>query len=393
MRARAAVRAGLLLMAVTALAACGGGEAGDPLAATSSPSTDGANALNMRLLGRLDLPTMTGSVGAACHLECEHVYTEGTPAGAGEWGYTARGGRRFALTGTSFGLSVDEVTESTPPRHVALIPGPESRWREIRTYRQVAYVTTEANYGLDIVDLSNPDRPAKVQTWSKTFTSAHTLCIDEVRGLLFANGTADASRNMTGMRVLSLQDPLQPREVGSFGSFYVHDCVVRGNTLYASAIYDGFLAVLDVSDPSNIREVTRFFTSQHWTHNSWPTPDGRYLFTTEERPGAPLEGWDIRDVLHPVKVSEYIGKAGTTPHNVLIDGTRLLVAHYTEGVHLLDISSPAEPRVLGHYDTFTTETPGVVFDGVWGAYIFPHSNLIVASDITNGLFVLSYAGG
>ena len=117
--------------------------------------------------------------------------------------------------------------------------------------------------------MRNPDRPVKVRTWNETFTSAHTLWIDEEQGLLYANGT------QTGLHVLDLQpDPLNPREVGVFNDFYIHDSYRRGDILYASAIYDGFLALLDVRDPGRIREVTRFFTGGRFTHNSWLTRDG-----------------------------------------------------------------------------------------------------------------------
>jgi choice-of-anchor B domain-containing protein len=356
-----------------ALLACGG----DPTSPTP-PADPRANALDMRLLAHVDLAALTGQPGQS---------------GSGNWGYTSPNGRRFALTGTSVGLSIDEVTTPTQPRHVALVSAPASSWREVKTYGEFAYVTTEAVHGLDVVDLRDVDHPVKVQTWSETFASAHTVCVDEARGLLFVNGTRTAARADSGMRILSVaEDPAHPREVGSFTPFYVHDCVVQGTRLYASAIYGGFLAVLDIADPARPREITRFATGHRFTHNSWPTVDGRYLFTTDEVADAPLEGWDISDVLRPVKVSEYLGRPGTIPHNVVVDGQRLLVAHYVEGVHLLDIADPARPRLIGRYDTLPDETPGVVFDGVWGAYIFPGSDVIVASDITGGLFVLQYTG-
>jgi choice-of-anchor B domain-containing protein len=380
--------------------ACGH-ESSGPVTAIGPASPDHSPpsaTLNMQLLGRLDLPTLTAAASAASlppedAPPVDHSRHDAQVAtrGAGNWGYTAPDGRRFALTGTSAGLSVDDVSQPTRPRHIALISGPDSGWREVKTYRDIAYVTTEASHGLDIVDLRAPDRPAKLGTYSDTFTSAHTLCIDEARGILFANGTRLNGRD-SGMRVLSLADPAHPREVGSFGAFYTHDCVVRGTTLYASAIYDGFLAVLDVADPANVRERTRFNTGRRFTHNSWPTVDGRFLFTTDEREDAPLEGWNITDPFRPLKVSEYLGKPGTVPHNVVVDGNRLLVAHYTDGVHLLDIADPTRPRLIGRYDTFTKEVAGDVFDGVWGAYIFPGTNLIVASDMSNGLFVLQYTG-
>ena len=386
-----------LLAAAALLAACGEDATESPIPTSPIPSVSAlpqnAGAVNMRVLGRLDLGTITAVAGATCdpgHCERE---APGAMRGSGNWGYTAPDGRRFALTGTSAGLSIDDVTSPTQPRHVALISGPDSDWREVKTYGDMAYVTTEANHGLDIIDLKNPDRPVKLSTYNETFTSAHTLCIDETRGLLFANGTRNAGRASTGMRILSLETPARPREVGSFGGFYIHDCVVRGTTLYASAIYEGFLAVLDVADPRNVREVARWNTGRRFTHNSWPTADGRFLFTTDEIAGAPLEGWDITDPSRPAKVSEYLGKAGTTPHNVFVFGTRLLVAHYTDGVHLLDVADPTRPRLLGKYDTLPSDVPGVIFDGAWGAYMFPGTNIIVVSDMSGGLFVIEYTGG
>jgi choice-of-anchor B domain-containing protein len=322
----------------------------------------------MRLFAHMTVNELTGMAGT----------------GSGNWGYTSPDGRRFALTGTSVGLSVVEVTDPEHPRNAGVVQGPANQWREVKTYRGYAYVTTEARVGMDIVDLRDPDHPRKVQTWNQTFTSAHTLWIDQERGLLFANGTS------FGMRVLDLEpNPADPREVGAYTAFYMHDSYTRGDVLYGSAINNGFEILLDVRDPRSISEITRFTTGGAFTHNAWLSRDGRYLFTTDERLNRPLEVWDLADPLHPRKVAEYIAAPNSIPHNVLVDGDRLLVAHYTEGVHLLDVRNPAQPAVLGFYDTFTDPTcSSFPFCGAWGAYIFPGSDLIVVSDLQGGLFVI-----
>lgn len=74
----------------------------------------------------------------------------------------------------------------------------------------------------------------------------------------------------------------------------------------------------------------------------------------------------------------------------MVDGDRLLVSHYVEGVHLLDVRNPEKPVLLGSYDTYLGAEEG--FHGAWGAYIFPGSDLIVVSDIEGGLFVVGYTG-
>jgi hypothetical protein len=45
---------------------------------------------------------------------------------------------------------------------------------------------------------------------------------------------------------------------------------------------------------------------------------------------------------------------------------------------------------MGCYDSYAGSSAG--FNGAWGAYIFPASNLIVVSDINGGLFVVEYVG-
>jgi hypothetical protein len=67
-----------------------------------------------------------------------------------------------------------------------------------------------------------------------------------------------------------------------------------------------------------------------------------------------------------------------------------VLSHYTEGVHMLDVRDPASPRLMGFYDTHAGAATG--FNGAWGAYIFPGSNLIVVDDISGGLFVVEYTG-
>jgi choice-of-anchor B domain-containing protein len=374
------LRAPAVALVVLLLAGCG--RDSSPTTPVTAPVTTpsappgGARAENMVLRSRLDLPTLTGQPGAT---------------GAGNYGYTSPGGRRFALTGTSLGLSIVEVTDPRNPRNAAFIPAAApSSWREVRTYGEYVYSVTEARIGMEIVSMRNPDRPERVQTWSRTFQSAHSLWIDQERGLLFANGSDGRTG---GVRILDLRaNPADPTEVGSFNGFYVHDSYTRGTTLYAAAISDGFLGILDASNPANVFEITRFFTGGRFTHNAWLTRDGRYVFTTDERFDRPVEGWDLQNPLAPRKVAEYIGGSGSIPHNVLVDGDRLLIAHYTEGVHLLDVRNPERPVRLGSYDTYDGPACASGFCGCWGAYIFPGSNLIVASDISGGLSVIEYTG-
>src|SRR5437588_2733521 len=55
------------------------------------------------------------------------------------WGYTAPDGREYALLGTYDGVHIIDITEK-PIREAAYIRGPGSYWRELKVYKQYAYI-------------------------------------------------------------------------------------------------------------------------------------------------------------------------------------------------------------------------------------------------------------
>ncbi|MBK8984379.1 MAG: hypothetical protein IPM38_19175 [Ignavibacteria bacterium] len=76
----------------------------------------------------------------------------------------------------------------------------------------------------------------------------------------------------------------------------------------------------------------------------------------------------------------------SSTHNAEIYGSYAIVAHYTSGVRILDISDPENPVETAWYDTRPQDN-STQFEGCWAAYLLP-SGKIIASDISNGLFVI-----
>src|SRR5690242_9039596 len=58
-------------------------------------------------------------------------------------GYVDHSGNEYALVGDSLGLDIVDVTIPTSPVVRFSVSGPYSEWREVKTYRDYAYVTTE----------------------------------------------------------------------------------------------------------------------------------------------------------------------------------------------------------------------------------------------------------
>ena len=66
------------------------------------------------------------------------------------WGYTSASGREYALMGTTSGTSFIEVTNPGNPQIVGYIDGPNSLWRDVKTYGPFAYIVSEGGSGIAI---------------------------------------------------------------------------------------------------------------------------------------------------------------------------------------------------------------------------------------------------
>ncbi len=116
------------------------------------------------------------------------------------WGYVDKTGREYALVGlVNSSLSVVDVTDGIIAKEVFRSQGPTSIWREVKVYNNFAYVVTEANGAVQVIDLSTlPENPnLTVTTFSDNgrLRTTHTLWIDE-DGLMYLWGSnAIAGKN------------------------------------------------------------------------------------------------------------------------------------------------------------------------------------------------------
>lgn len=316
------------------------------------------------------------------------------------WGYVAPSGREFALVGMTSGVSIVEVSESVLDeelREVFFVPGDTSTWRDIKTFRNYAYVTNEKANGLQIVNLSGLPDTSQItwQNWTGgawadstlVYTEAHNIFIDEngigyIVGSDFGKGGAimiDIAANAT-----------DPPIVGVYDDFYIHDIYVRGDTMWTAEIYEGEFAVVDVSDKLNPVTLARHKTPSNFTHNTWLSDDGKVLFTTDERSNAFVGAFDVSDLTDIRELDRYqtatsLNK-GVVPHNTFVIGNHVVTSYYTDGVTIVDATKPNNLIEVGYYDTSTNEGSG--FSGCWGVYPYLPSGLILASDRQNGLYVL-----
>lgn len=306
------------------------------------------------------------------------------------WGYTDTTGIEYALVGVnSGGTSVVSLENPEEPKEVFFAPGPNTIWRDIKTWNKHSYtVNDRGGEGLQILDLSSlPDTAGiTVHQYLSNWTFAHNIYIDE-KGFAYIFG---ANTGAGGVIILDLTDPKHPVEVGKFDDFYVHDGFVRGDTMYLAHVLKGFFSVVDISDKQNPVLLTTFNTPRNFTHNVWLSDNGNYLYTTDERSGAWLAVYDIRD-LNNVFETDRIRSLHSDGNPVIIHNTHflnnyLITSYYKDGVTIHDVTRPHNLIETGHFDTSPLSGSG--FSGCWGVYPYLPSGLILATDIEEGLFVL-----
>ncbi len=319
------------------------------------------------------------------------------------WGYADGNGNEYALVGAQNGFSIVDVTNSANPVKKAYIGGVCSTWRDVKVWGDKAYVTHDSpncspgnpSDGLLIVDLSdiatnsNPAYWNYFPTWNgQTLTTAHNLYIDE-NGICYLFG---ANIGVGGALLLDCTvNDTAPPVIGIYNEYYLHDGMVRGDTLWGGAIYQGEMVAIDVSNPSAIGSAMgSVSTPDVFSHNAWVSQDGSHVFTVDEVSGAYVAAYDVTDLSNITEVDRVQPEPnnGVIPHNAYVKGQFIYTSWYRSGILIHDATYPYNVIRVGQYDSSPLSGGG--FNGAWGAYPFAPSGNIYVSDMEQGLFVLGY---
>lgn len=345
----------------------------------------------------------------------------------------------YAVLGTESGTVFFNYTDV----ETQFFPGAPSIWRECRSYNHkngtYAYVVTEgpdfSKYpgGIQIFKLEEGGVKL-ANTYVGNFNSAHTIFIDTAKGLAFVNGARwqgdvpehhkDHFEHLGGLRILDIKtDPENPIDLGHYNDHYTHDSYalgmvdiparmepnlelgrydrIEGKTayiVYLADIYEGFIHVLNVSDPANPVLENSIHTPMYnqfpSVHNVWASEDKKWLFATEETEGSSLLVYDISNPAKPRFVIAYRNERvadDSLIHNVVIRGQIAYCSWYKEGVRLIDISDPVHPKEIAFFDSSFRDFGDEPFHGNWSVDV-DDQGLIMISDIEEGLFILRRTG-
>jgi choice-of-anchor B domain-containing protein len=297
--------------------------------------------------------------------------------------YVGKGGREYALVCTSRGLSIVDVSVPARPVERFKVPGSRSNWREVALWANFAYVGSEASgSGITIVDLRSLPDTVYSKVWfgngeaENLIQRSHTVGC--AAGYLYVYGSRPAP---DGAVICNLSDPWNPKVEGAYREHYLHDGFVRGDTLWGSEIYEGRFSVIDIKDKTKPKVLVTQPTPAAFNHNSELTPDGRVLYTTDERANAPLAAFDVSNLNNIRLLDTYVSSRQPEDevHNVRIKGKFLVNPGYGGQLTIVDATHP--------HNLIETGWASLGSSLVWDADPYLPSGIIVATAKNEGLFI------
>lgn len=342
------------------------------------------------------------------------------------WGWKdALTNLEVVLSGWADGVSVIDVTDPTKPTYIALIPKTAgtsaSTWRDIKVYKDHAYIVSEAaNHGVQVVDLralrghSGPRQVLLPVTTYTEVSKVHNIVINEETGFAYAVGSNGSGQTCAGgLHSIDISVPGAPVFVGCVTDFrtrrgYTHDsqCVIyrgpdtahTGKEICFSSNEDS-ISIANVSDKLNpVFLGLGQYANAQYVHQAWLSEDQKYLFQNDELdenrrvvPTTRTIVWDVVDLDDPVLVKEYFSTSTSIDHNHYVKGNMLYQSNYIDGLRILDISDPKNPFETAFFDTHPA-TITSVWDGTWSNYPYLSSGAVAVSSDPGGVYLVCSAG-
>ncbi|WP_421869226.1 choice-of-anchor B family protein [Marinoscillum sp.] len=349
------------------------------------------------------------------------------------WGWTdPETGKEYALVGLVNGVAFVDVSTPTAPFYLGKLPEPEtannrisevaeiqhgkSTWRDIKTYKNHAFIVSDLNsaHGMQVFDLTKlrgleGTTPVTFQHdfLYDAFGSVHNIVINEATGYAFAVGFYGGNPCGGGMHIINIQDPKNPTFVSCFDADgYTHDaqCVIyegtdtdyQGQSICFNSNEDTF-TIVNVEDPSSPEMISRTgYENAQYSHQGWLTEDHRFFLMNDELDeneyghNAKTLIWDIADLDTPVLIGSYVNNVTSIDHNLYTHNNLVFESNYYSGLRVLSTDSIAsgQLRERAFFDTYPQDD-AIHFGGSWSNYPYFQSGTIIVSDMNNGLFLLS----
>jgi hypothetical protein len=289
------------------------------------------------------------------------------------------------------GLRVVSVAEPDDPIDLGFYPYPDGAVNDVKLLRATSGALTAVlgSIPVHVVDLSTPSAPRLVADLG---FGAHTVFVEGTRAY-FASGTDGV------IPVYDLADPARPVLLGRWeapeANAWYHDLYVEDGVAYLAESSGGGLDIVDLSDPARPArigfEAIDDGSSRYW-HSAGVArlPDRTLALSSDEGEGSGLrvlEG-DPDSPAFLSTISEWHLRDEVSIHNFEVDGSRAYIAHYLDGVRVVDLAVPESPTMIGWFNTWIPGTETALAGGTQGVDIDPANRRIYVADAHRGLLIL-----
>ena len=328
-------------------------------------------------------------------------------------------------------LGIYDVSDPTNPHSVAVVSTAPATVQAIAVGGRYAYLACGAD-GLKVVDLADPLAGSIVGTWdraddAKSIAVAGNLVLlgepgalwvidvadpttpvdigrytRECNGVVFAGNLAYVASGINGLRVMSIENPLIPAQIGTVSTGgTAHGVDVAGDLACIAAGGAGLVTV-DVSDPTNPVVLGSYPTVDAFR----VTIEGDFAYVADRNEGGLI--FDIRQPADPTPIQPAIGGGlgyafvpwgyfaylcresagldvvvtadevnpplipGTGPVlstcvDLAMSGSHAVSALGSQGVMVTDFSNPNDPLTYGWASGFDGQNVAVAGDYAYAA--------------------------
>lgn len=338
-------------------------------------------------------------------------------SGNDNWGWTdPETGIEYVLSGLDDGTGFVSIEDPEKPTYLGklLTASEPSSWRDIKVYKNHAFIVSEApNHGMQVFDLTRLRGLKEIQNFTadvilQDFGNAHNIAINEETGFAYIIGS---ELYEGGPVFIDINDPKSPVIIGGFETAsYTHDAQIviyqgpdenyQGKELFFGSNSDGGtnnrIVIVDVTDKNNpdwIQSIS--YQDGGYSHQGYLSEDHRYFLLGDEldeiKYGSPTSTriFDLTNLLDPKLHLNYYADENAIDHNGYTKGDQFFIASYTAGLRVLDISEIDKKQVneMGYFDTYPSDN-NAKFTGAWNIYPYFQSGVIAINDIESGLILV-----
>ena len=268
-----------------------------------------------------------------------------------------------------------DISNPAAPALLSQIPSFSGGWHQDVNVRSGYAYISEFDYGIQVVDVSNPNSPQQVNWVDTGYRTAFVV---------FDGNYAYVANGDSGLRVLDVSTPSSPVEAGLFQTstrvrkVWFGAITIGGQPtghIYCAA--QSAITAVNVSDPGNMTQSGSLSVQAAAPGTAFST----FVQGDKAYVAYGSEGLRILDVANPSNISElgHIDTPGDAREVVVKDNVAF-VADRDEGVRVIDVSNPAAPSEIT--SIATPRARGIAISGNY-VYVAASDSGLAVIDATN----------